>query len=270
MHYYKHLVVGIAAFVPLGAATAAITFEQPYVFVSEQEARDGAALPLSGGDDKQFTYISVRIFKWSQNENEEFILTPTDDIAVYPQLVRVEKESKVNVRFVWNSASARQDGTYYRIILQEFDSPLDKPEVEEATGFVLKFRPKVSLPLIIGSEKATDAKVVVQSVRAVTQPAEGKDGTLDKAVATKAATQIQLYNEGGTYARVLGIRDAAGKIHGINRYILPQSVQNVTFSQPLAAGPVTAIYSSGISEHVPKPETPLRESVHGNSEEVKP
>lgn len=128
----------------------AVTFAQTSVITSPAALVAGVDFPLLGlHEQKQPVFLSVRVYSWSQTPDDAMVLTPTDQVTTFPQLLRVDADSVHSVRI---QSTRPLDGSrehYFRLVIEEFDRPPgERPATEDAT---VQFRnkPKVTIPVVI-------------------------------------------------------------------------------------------------------------------------
>lgn len=68
----------------------------------------------------------------------------------------------------------------------------------------------------------------------------------------------RITNNGGTYGRVTGFRDAKGTVHNAMIYVLPGSTVDLAVPGIEDLTGLELLYTSGRAEHVRKPGDPVR------------
>ena len=131
LHTVRQGVAAMALAVCSISSFAAITFEKTFIRLPAAAFEKGIDFPLLGlHEENETRYISVRVFKWEQRDNEQIVLSPTDDFTVFPQLVRVTTDSRKTIRIKANRPLKNEKESYYRIVLEEFD----RPDLTRPTG----------------------------------------------------------------------------------------------------------------------------------------
>jgi fimbrial chaperone protein len=103
-----------------------------------------AVLSLVNPDASDVVY-QVRIFRWRQNEGKQ-ILEPTDDVIASPPIASLAGHGSQVVRVGLRGASAPDQETAYRLILEELPAT-NKPGL---AGLNISLR--LSLPLFVRSQ----------------------------------------------------------------------------------------------------------------------
>lgn len=240
-------------------ASASINFGNPYVFASQTEAEKGISLPLYGGGEREVSYVSVRVYRWVQKGDDAYALEPAPEVAVFPQMVRLEPQARASVRLAW-SRSAPIDERYYRLVLEEFDRPGGDGAEKDKAVLGFRVRPRASLPMVIyGRDNLAPAQFNAKFATVmIDEPqAPSEDG---KPVSGKQVEQhvVRINNTGGTYGRVTGFRDAKGNVHNAMIYVLPGSTVDLPLPGIEDLTGMELLYSSGRAEHVRKPNDPVR------------
>lgn len=239
------------------AAEASINFGNPYVFVSQADAEKGMALPLYGGSEREVSYVSVRVYRWVQKEDDAYALEPAPEVAVFPQMARLEPQARTSVRLAWSRFAAPVDERYYRLVMEEFDRPGKEAVDKDKASFGFRVRPRASLPLVVyGRDDIGPAQLAAQ-IRDV--PAVMVDGKETR----PASRALRVTNSGGTYGRVMGVRDAKGAVHDAMVYVLPGSTVEVPLPAVDSEQGLELLYSSGRAEHVRKENSALRSAPIG-------
>lgn len=240
-------------------ASASINFGNPYVFAAQTDAEKGISLPLYGGSEREVSYVSVRVYRWVQKDDDAYALEPAPEVAVFPQMVRLEPQARASVRLAW-SRSAPVDERYYRLVLEEFDRPGGNGAEADKAVLGFRVRPKASLPMVIyGRDNLPPAQFTAKFATVMVdepqQPgADGKPG-LPKRTEQRVA---RITNNGGTYGRVTGFRDAKGTVYNAMVYVLPGSTVDLAVPGIDDLTGLEVLYSSGRAEHVRKPGDPVR------------
>lgn len=240
-------------------ASASINFGNPYVFASQEEAEKGISLPLYGGSEREVSYVSVRVYRWVQKDDDPYAFEPAPEVAVFPQMVRLEPQARASVRLAW-SRSAPVDERYYRLVLEEFDRPGEGGADKDKAVLGFRVRPRASLPMVIygrdNLEPAQLSAAFVTVSKTVEQPVgEGENAKVEPK--TDEARVVRVTNSGKTYGRVAGFKDANGTVHNAMVYVLPGSTVDVAMPATDEKG-LELLYTSGRAEHVRKEKDALR------------
>lgn len=213
------------------AAHAAITVEKTLVAETPEAFEKGVAYPLIGLHGATPTYLSARVYKWTQRGTEMYVLEPTDDFTVFPELVRVGSDTRKNVTIKANKPLPRDKESDYRIILREFDRAdgTDVPTDSEAAGMTLRVKPQASVPMIVRAPKSAQSQpLVIDGLRDAPPPTE-----IEKKGGARPHQLLKVHNPGAIYQRIvaLGINEAASEKNQMVGYVLPGQ----TLELPLSA-----------------------------------
>lgn len=257
------LALAAPALIVASQAQASINFGTPYLFVSDAEAEKGVSLPLYGGSEREVSYVSVRVYRWVQKDDDPYALEPAPEVAVYPQMVRLEPLARSTVRLAWAHSATPVDERYYRLVLEEFDRPGTESTSKDSATFGFRVRPRASLPLVVYRKDdvaPAQLSVKVETVAVAATP-DKTGGEAADAAGTPAATterRLRITNTGGTYARVLGVKDVKGMMHNEMVYVLPGSTIDVEIPGLEYDNGREVVYTSGRAEHVRKDGVELR------------
>lgn len=239
-------------------ASASINFGNPYVFASQVDAEKGISLPLYGGSEREVSYVSVRVYRWVQKDNDAYAMKPAPEVAVFPQMVRLEPQARASVRLAW-ARSAPVDERYYRLVLEEFDRPGENNADKDKAVLGFRVRPRASLPMVIYGRDDLAPALMSASFATVSRsvdqaPAEGDTKQEQEKIDERV---VRITNNGGTYGRIAGFRDASGTVHNAMIYVLPGSTVDFPVPQAEEKG-LELLYTSGRAEHVRKEKDQLR------------
>ena len=239
-------------------ASASINFGNPYVFASQVDAEKGISVPLYGGSEREVSYVSVRVYRWVQKDDDAYAMEPAPEVAVFPQMVRLEPQARASVRLAW-ARSAPVDERYYRLVLEEFDRPGENSADKDKAVLGFRVRPRASLPMVIYGRDDLAPALLSASFAAVSRtveqaPAEGAAKPEQKKVEERV---VRVTNTGGTYGRIAGFRDASGTVHNTMLYVLPGATVELPVPQVDEKG-LELLYTSGRAEHVRKEKDQLR------------
>ncbi|MCW2387188.1 P pilus assembly chaperone PapD [Sphingobium sp. B11D3B] len=228
----------------VGNAQAAITVEKTLVAETPEAFEKGVAYPLIGLHGADPTYLSVRVYKWTQRGDDMYVLEPTDDFTVYPELVRISSDTRKSVTI--KAAKPLQRGTEgdYRIVLREFDRAdgTDNPPPESEAMMTLRVKPQASVPMIVRAPAAARAlPLEIEGMREAPPPSAA-----EKASGARPGQLLRLRNPGPVYQRIvaLGVNQPAGEKNQLVGYVLPG--QSIDLNVPLKQGDrVEVLYASG-------------------------
>lgn len=255
----------LAAAVVLVAApaSASINFGTPYVFASQADAEKGISLPLYGGNEREVSYVTVRVYRWVQKDGDAYALEPAPEVAVFPQMVRLESQNRASVRLAW-TRSAPVDERYYRIVFEEFDRPATSAADDDKAVLGFRVRPRASLPMIIyGSNNLQPAALNAkfETVMVDASQADGPERLKQDATGKVEQRVVRIANNGGTYGRVTGFRDAKGAVQNAMVYVLPGSTVDLPLPVVDDLSGLQLLYTSGRAEHIRKPNDPVRSTL---------
>ena len=244
-------------------ALASINFGNPYVFASQAEAEKGISLPLYGGSEREVSYVSVRVYRWTQTADDAYALEPAPEVAVFPQMVRLEPQARASVRLSWSRSPTPIDERYYRLVLEEFDRPAEGNAGKDTAVLGFRVRPRASLPMVIYSRNdlapaqftAKTTTVMIEASRTSAEEANAKADGEKKMVEQRV---VRVSNSGATYGRVTGFRDAKGTVYNAMVYVLPGSTVDVDLPPVADTTGLELLYTSGRAEHTRKEKDPVR------------
>ena len=222
-------------------ASASITVEKMLLAETPEAFEVGVSYPVVGEHDAPPTYLSARVYKWTQTPDNMYVLEPSDDFSVFPELVRISPDTRRVVTIKASKPLPRGREGEYRIVLREFDRAdgTDNHAPDEAVmGFRVK--PQVSVPMIVRAPaSAQAAPLVVEGVfEARAQQGGAGDG--------KPRYALRVRNSGSVYQRIVavGINEAAGERNQMLGYVLPgQSIDLTVKVKP--GDHVEVMYVSG-------------------------
>lgn len=96
----------------------------------------------------------VRVFRWTQGDQGEEILQPTDAVIVSPPMVKIAPQSEQQFRVIRakpSTAGAAEEA--YRLIVDELPAPSETPK--KGLRLVLRY----SVPLFLNSTENPEAKL---------------------------------------------------------------------------------------------------------------
>jgi len=114
------------------------------VMLTFDSSQRSAEIRLSNAGES-LLYGQVRIFKWDQ-ENGEDKLTPTNDLAASPPIIKVGPKSEQLIRLVRADVSQAAIERSYRILIDEIPTA-----AMETTGVAIKLR--YSVPVFVGGTR---------------------------------------------------------------------------------------------------------------------
>ena len=228
--------------------------------LAQADAEKGISLPLYGGSSREVTYVSVRVYRWVQKDGEAYGMEPAPEVAVFPQMVRLEPQARSAVRLAW-ARSAPIDERYYRLVLEEFDRPGGERGGKDKAVLGFRVRPSASLPLIVyGRDGLSPAQLSAKFTTVMVDdsdfgPVQGDQAAENKKVPVQVA---RVTNNGETYGRVIGFRDTKGAVYNEMVYILPGSTMDISLPRNVDPAGLELLFTSGRSEHIRKPGDPAR------------
>lgn len=216
----------LATFIGIQNA-GAVTFEKTLVVTSKSELGKGIVFPIIGLQDEKPKLLSIRVFKWAQSLDRHIELKPTEDVQVFPQMIRLGPDIRRNIRLKFSEEKLvpKKDGRefeeHYRIVLEEFGS-LDesKQDSKEEAKNVVVVRPRVTVPLIVRPDGWGGDAVGQPSIDGFSlEPGSEK---------MPPFTKVAIRNSSDTVLRVTEYRIASESIATpMLSYVLPGSVFNV-------------------------------------------
>lgn len=234
-------VLAIALASTTSVAQAAIVMEKMLLAETPDAFEKGVSFPLRGESGAQATYLSVRVYKWSQTPENMYSLEPTDDFAVFPEMVRISADSRRTVAIKATRPLPRDKESHYRIILREFDRADEAEKAAEDTAALgFQIRPQVSLPMIVRAPASV--RPGLMSVVGVTDAPASSSPTGE----AKPSKLLRLRNDGPVYQRVLaiGVNEPAGETNQRLLYLLPgQIVQTALYAG--SGDRIEVLYTSG-------------------------
>ncbi|WP_375250307.1 molecular chaperone [Sphingomonas sp.] len=204
---------------------AAITVEKTLVADTPDAFDKGVAYPLIGLHDAAPTYLSARVYKWTQRGSDMYVLEPTDDFTIFPELLRIGSDTRKTVTIKAVRPLPRDRESDYRLVLREFDRPdgTDNPPPENEAAAAIRVKPQASVPLFVRAPKgAAPAPLAVTGWRDSPPPSE-----IEKKGGAQPHQLLTLRNPGAIYQRIVavGINEPASEKNQLLGYVLPgQSV----------------------------------------------
>ena len=213
-------VVSIAAGLAFGPVSAAITMVDTLVAKPAAAFEKGVEFPLLGLHDSKPTFIAARVFKWTQRPDDAFVLEPTEDFTVYPQLLRMGADSRKSVTIKATRPLPADAEGHYRIVLREFDRAdgTDAPPEESGAAMAMVAKPQASIPMVVrGPATLKSAPLQVAGVRDTPPPKNPMAG------AEMPGSLLTLYNPGQVYERIVAIakNEQVGPGNQVLTYVLP-------------------------------------------------
>ena len=109
-------------------------------------------------NSEQKLSLQIRVFSWSQDEEAKDLFFPTEDIILFPRILKIAKDEERIIRVGVKVPPTEVEKTY-RIYLEEIPEPQTLP-LEETT---LRTVMKVGVPLFITPVK-TEVKADVEDI----------------------------------------------------------------------------------------------------------
>ncbi len=163
----------------------------------------------------------LRIFQWTQNEQGEDVLTPSDDLIASPPMLALPVNGSQEVRIIRAQVAGKAEA-HYRLIVDELPTPSATPR--KGLSIALRY----SIPIFINAQDRPE--VVLQWGAKTT--ADGK-------------TLLSIHNPGVERAQIARIwlqsqgQEAKALNYGLFGYVLPgktiQREVNISLAQLKAA-----------------------------------
>ena len=144
--------LALFALATLGAANAgAAGLQVAPVSVALAQAERAAVVTLSNTGTSPMN-VQVRAYKWSQTEQDEYVLDPTNDLIVSPPIMQLAPGAQQELRLIRTQPSSAQE-QQYRIIVDELPSPT----VALKKGINLMLRHNI--PVFLNAEQNPSAQL---------------------------------------------------------------------------------------------------------------
>ncbi len=111
------------------------------------QPNESTTLMTVRNDGQERIRLQVSVMAWDQNKQGEMVLTPTDDIIFYPNLLTVDAGAQRNLRLGTGNLAVTKEQTY-RIFVEE----LPTNQKFQTTG--VRVVTKMSIPIFIKPMKA--------------------------------------------------------------------------------------------------------------------
>jgi fimbrial chaperone protein len=174
----------------LPAYAGAFNVKPIRVFLSKD---NGSTVVTIENEDQNVLRLQVRAYAWTNDGRGQPVLTPTDDLIVFPTLVDINPMERRSIRIGFSGTAAAKELTY-RIALDEMPSIESQLSKTRAPG--LQVRTRVTVPVFF-TPLIADAKPELNGIAL-------NRGTLHG----------QITNDGNVHATVSTVnvvgRDAAG------------------------------------------------------------
>ena len=159
----------------------------------------------------------ARIYKWTQSDKDEFVLTPSNEVIVSPPIMQLAAGANQEIRVLrMSSAAPNAPEQHYRLIVDELPSPTTAPK----KGIALLIRHNI--PVFLNAQDWPTAQ-------------------LDwKANAKGEKTRFSIHNTGAVRAQIGRIwlekdgKESTVISGGLTGYALPGSTLVREFDLPLA------------------------------------
>jgi len=142
---WAKLSVLLSIVIPFQFAFAS-SFEVSPIRVTFQ-ANESTTLMTVRNDGQERLRLQVSVMAWDQSKRGEMVLTPTEDIIFYPNLLTIEPGAQRNLRLGTNNVTVTKEQTY-RIFVEELPSN----QKFQSTG--VRVVTKMSIPIFIKPAKA--------------------------------------------------------------------------------------------------------------------
>jgi len=111
------------------------------------QPNESTTLMTVRNDGQERLRLQVSVMAWDQNKQGEMVLTPTDDIIFYPNLLTIDAGAQRNLRLGTSNVVVTKEQTY-RIFVEELPSN----QKFQTTG--VRVVTKMSIPIFIKPMKA--------------------------------------------------------------------------------------------------------------------
>ena len=101
--------------------------------------------------DDQDVIVHLLPRDWSQNSENEFVLTPTQDILVVPEIVKIDKKSSQIVRIAFQGKRQNDIEKSYRLLIKEL--PISN---QSKANSPLNIALELSIPIFISPLKESN------------------------------------------------------------------------------------------------------------------
>lgn len=229
---------------------ATITFTKFMIAENLEAFSKGVEFPLVGLSTDKPTFVAARVYKWTQREDNMYVLQPTEDFSVYPQLLRMSPSSRRSITIKSTASLPSDKESFYRILLKEFDRAdgADVRRDQESSELNVTIKPTISLPIVVrGPSTLKPEDLIVESIKTTNGESVNQGGEGGRRV----TSSILLYNPGEVIGRIhaIGINAPPGKSNQFNGYILPGQRVAVPVDAKLG-DEIRIAYSIGIDAKV--------------------
>lgn len=159
----------------------------------------------------------ARIYKWTQSDKDEFVLSPSHEVVVSPPIMQLAAGASQEIRVIRTQSTApNAPEQHYRLIVDELPSPTTAPK----KGLSLLIRHNI--PVFLNAQDWPDASLQWQAA------AQGNK------------VQFHIQNTGAVRAQIGRIwlekegKETATLSAGLTGYALPGATITREFSTPLA------------------------------------
>jgi fimbrial chaperone protein len=182
------VVLCVATTTASSVVPSSFTVSPTQVFLT---ARASSTMLTLTNESQEALRFQLQVFKWDQSPSGEMLLTPTEDVVFFPQLVELKSREARKIRVGTTSAFGAVERTY-RIFVEEL--PALVTPGRPATG--VQMRTRMGIPIFMQPVKATAG------------------GTLTEPATAKGRITLKLENRGSVHfiadtVRVIG-QTAAG------------------------------------------------------------
>lgn len=206
----------LLAFAALGASSVwASGLQVAPVSVALSQAERAAVLNISNTGESPMT-VQVRAYKWTQTEQDEYVLDPSTDLIVSPPIMQLAPGAQQELRLIRTLPSSPLE-QQFRIIVDELPNPTVAPK----KGISLLLRHNI--PVFLNAEENPSAQLQWRGL-----------------AAAGGNTRIRISNTGQTRAQIARIwlekdgKESAVLSGGLTGYVLPGHSIEREFKLPLA------------------------------------
>lgn len=184
-----------------------------YVVMDKQDRSTTVAV---SNTSKTPMSVQVRLYKWTQAENDEFVLHSTNELLISPPIMHLAPNSSQEVRIMRPQLKPEQGEQHYRLFVDELPSPVATPQ----RGLSLLVRH--NMPVFVNAENFPEVKLQWQW----------------EAVGKK--TRVRIHNPSNTRAQVGRIwleqkgQEVEQLSQGLTGYVLPGYTLEREFNIPLS------------------------------------
>lgn len=152
MHISKYKIIGLCSLLFLQPyAHADLTISPVQLYITGDRGERSTTSTLNTLGEKSDRTYELSVYRWTQDEQGNDILTPDTELVVNPKALIIKPDSKKVIRFGFrqalNTMNLKQEETW-RVKFNEIPSPLQKTGMNIALNF--------SVPIFVGSGFKSD------------------------------------------------------------------------------------------------------------------